>query len=157
VLVREAARAASQGMALPELVALIEELKPRTRLVGMVDSLEYLRRGGRIGRVAALVGGLLSVKVLITVADGEVVPLEKVRTRARALQRIEQLAAEGAPFTGDLVVGHSDDPEEAAELAKHLRAAYPNQPLQVCEVGPAIGTHAGPGAIGVAFIAGPTR
>ncbi len=157
VLAREAIRAVGQGKALSELVALMEELKPRARLVAMVNSLDHLRRGGRIGRVAALVGALLSVKVLITVADGEVVPLDKVRTRFRALERIEQLAAEGAPFQGDLVVGHTDDPDEAASLTSRLRSAYPNQPLHMSEVGPAIGSHAGPGAVGVAYIAGATH
>jgi DegV family protein with EDD domain len=152
VLVRAAAAAARQGRTLAEIVALVEELKPRVRIVATVDTLEYLRRNGRIGRVSALLGALMSVKVLITVADGIVVPLEKVRTRLRALQRVEQLIVDAAPFRGPLLVGHAADLPAAQSLAERLKERLPGQETLLVELGPAIGAHAGPGAVGGAFI-----
>lgn len=152
VLVREAVLAAQEGQKLADIVARIEDLKPRVRIVAAVETLEYLRRNGRIGRVSAILGGLMSLKVLITMADGVVVPLDKVRTRARSLQRVEELVATDAPFYGPLIVGHSHDLAAGQALVDHLAARFPGQELVLQELGPAIGSHAGPGTVGAAYI-----
>lgn len=155
ILVRAAVEAAAGGRSLAEIVALIEELKPRVHIVATVDTLEFLRRNGRIGRLRSLLGTLMAVKVLITVADGIVAPLEKVRTRFRALQRVENLVIAAAPFRGPLLVGHTNDRTAAQALAEHLQERFPDQEVHIVAIGPAIGAHAGPGAVGAAFITEP--
>ena len=151
-LVREAVRMAREDRSLAAIVQRIEELKPHVRIVATVETLEYLRRNGRIGRVSALLGSLMSVKVLITVSDGIVVPLDKVRTRARSLQRVQQLIEADAPFYGPLLVGHTHDLAAGEALMAALQASFPEQEVLLCEVGPAIGSHAGPGTVGAGYI-----
>ena len=132
-----AARAASVGAA--------------TTTLFYVDTLEHLRRGGRIGAASALVGTALAVKPLLHVVDGRIAPLEKVRTTSKALARLEDLAVERAG-TGavDLAVHHLAAPDRAAALADRLRARVPGvQTLHVSEVGAVVGAHVGPGLLGV--------
>jgi len=116
-----------------------------------VDTLEYLRRGGRIGAAAALVGSALSVKPLLHLADGRLEPLERVRTSSRALARLEELAvraADGMPV--DVAVQHLAAPEHAHEMAERLRARLPSLgDVYVGEVGAVVGAHVGPGMLGV--------
>jgi DegV family protein with EDD domain len=119
-----------------------------------VDTLEYLHRGGRIGAAAALLGSALAVKPLLTVTDGRVDTLEKVRTSARALTRLGDLAVDAAGAAQvDLAVAHLANPEQAARLAELLsgRLAEKLSGRQVLsvEVGPVIGAHAGPGMVAV--------
>ena len=154
-LVREAVRSAGEGAPLAEVVADVEALKPDVRIVATVDTLEFLRRNGRIGRVSALLGGLMALKVLITVSDGIVVPLDKVRTRARSLQRVQQLIEADAPFYGPVLVGHTHDPAAGEALVAALQARFPEQEVLLCEVGPVIGAHAGPGTVGAGYILAP--
>jgi DegV family protein with EDD domain len=122
-----------------------------TRTLFVVDTLEHLRRGGRIGAAASLLGTALAMKPVLHVSDGRVVPLEKVRTSARALSRLVQRAVEtaaGRPV--DLAVHHLAAPDRAQRLAADLREALPQVgELLVSELGAAIGAHVGPGALGV--------
>jgi DegV family protein with EDD domain len=117
----------------------------------VVDTLDHLRRGGRIGSAAALLGSALAVKPVLHVTDGQVVALEKVRTSSRALNRIVQRAADvagGNPV--DVAVHHLAAPERAQRLADQLTARLPGiRELHVSELGAAIGAHVGPGAVGV--------
>ena len=152
-LARAAAKALAEGRSLSELVALVTDMQARVHVIATLGSLEHLRRGGRIGRLASLVGGMLSVKVLITVKDGIVAPLERVRTRQRALLRVEELILEQAPYDGPLHVGHCDDLSTAELLVSRLRAALPGQEIIVHEIGPVVGTHAGPGTVGAGVVA----
>lgn len=116
-----------------------------------VDTLEYLQRGGRIGAAAALVGAALAVKPLLTVRDGEVQLLEKVRTAGRALARIEELAVEAAGAGPVYVaVQHLRAPARAAQLTARLRQRLPKaEVLWEQEVTAVIGAHVGPGAVAV--------
>jgi fatty acid kinase fatty acid binding subunit len=119
-----------------------------------VDTLEYLRRGGRIGAAAALLGSALSVKPLLEIVDGRIAPLEKVRTTARALSRLEELAVAAAAHAPvDVAVAHLANPDRAEELAEKLRRRLaPNladRELLVGEVGAVIGAHVGPGMLAV--------
>ncbi|HEV7215466.1 MAG TPA: DegV family protein, partial [Chloroflexota bacterium] len=154
-LVREAVRSAGEGSSLAEVAAGVEALIPSVRIVATVDTLEYLRRNGRIGRVSALLGGMIALKVLITVSDGIVVPLDKVRTRARSLQRVQHLIEADAPFYGPVLVGHTHDPVAGEALVAALQTRFPEQEVLLCEVGPAIGAHAGPGTVGAGYILAP--
>ena len=116
-----------------------------------VDTLEYLRRGGRIGAAAKFVGSVLAVKPLLRLDDGRVVPLEKVRTASRALSRLEELAAEAAGDAEvDIAVAHLASEDRAADVAEHLRGRVPGlRDLVVGEVGAVIGAHVGPGMVAV--------
>jgi DegV family protein with EDD domain len=117
-----------------------------------VDTLEYLRRGGRVGAAAALIGSALAVKPILTIDDGLVVPLERVRTKAKALARLEALAvekAEGCDAGFDIGVQHLASLPTATAVAERLAAALGRDAIAVDEVGAAIGAHVGPGMISV--------
>lgn len=122
-----------------------------TRGLFYVDTLDYLRRGGRVGAAAALVGSALAVKPLLQILDGRIVPLEKVRTSAKAISRLEELAvAEAGERQVDIAVSHLDNRERAAELADLLAARVPGlKSIVVTEVGAVIGAHVGPGMLAV--------
>jgi len=116
-----------------------------------VDTLEFLRRGGRVGAAAAFVGSALAVKPLLEVRDGTIVPLEKVRTAARALARLEELAVAAAGDQDvDVAVSHLASPDKATALAERLRGRIPHLgDLVVNQVGAVIGAHVGPGMLAV--------
>jgi DegV family protein with EDD domain len=119
-----------------------------------VDTLEYLRRGGRIGAAAAIFGGALSVKPLLSIQDGKVANLEKVRTSARALSRLEDLIVEAAGDQQiDLCVSHLASPERAgqlaARLAERLAAGLDGREVWCGELGAVLGAHVGPGMVAV--------
>lgn len=146
-----AARRARRGASVEEVVQAAEETFPRLRVWAALDTLEFLRRGGRIGAAQALLGTMLQVKPLIVVQDGEVQPLERVRTARRALERLRQIAAEHAPFT-ELAILHTRHPQAAAELADSLAELHPRERMVIFEAGPVLATHAGPGALGLCAV-----
>ncbi len=140
------------GASLDEIVADCEARLGRSRVFFYVDSLEYLRRGGRIGAAAALLGTALSVKPILTFADGAVVVRDKVRTAGRALDRLAALAlAEVASAGGDadVAIHHLDSPERVAALTDHLTPQLGAAPL-VADLGAVVGAHTGPGVIAIA-------
>jgi DegV family protein with EDD domain len=128
----------------------------RVKMFFCVETLDHLRRGGRIGAAAALVGTALAVKPLLHVDDGRIVPLEKVRTMGRAIGRLVDLAASaaGSGRVG-LAVHHLAAPERAAELATLLDERVPGSTgCLIAEVGAVIGAHTGPGVLGVVVLPG---
>ncbi|HZB29663.1 MAG TPA: DegV family protein [Streptosporangiaceae bacterium] len=143
--------AATAGAPLAEVAAAVETRARAARSLIYVDTLEHLRRGGRIGAAAGLLGSALMVKPLLHIVDGRVAPLEKVRTASRALARLEDLAVQhAADRVVDLAVQHMAAGGRAAALAARLRERIPKvRDLYVGEVGPVIGAHAGPGMLGV--------
>jgi DegV family protein with EDD domain len=117
-----------------------------------VDTLEYLKRGGRVGAAAALIGSALAVKPILTITDGLVVPLERVRTQTKALGRLEALAVEKAQACDkgfDIGVQHLASPAVATAVAERLTTALGRDSIGVDEVGASIGAHVGPGMISV--------
>jgi DegV family protein with EDD domain len=120
-----------------------------------VDSLEYLRRGGRIGTAAAILGSALAVKPLLTVADGEIRPYERVRTESKALTRLVELSLialeQAATPTGsvDLAVHHLDNPDGAGRLVDRLSGRVPRENIVISEVSAVLGVHVGPGTLGI--------
>jgi DegV family protein with EDD domain len=146
-----AAEAAEAGGTVDEAVTAAEKRATGTSAVFYVDTLDYLRRGGRIGAAQALFGSALAVKPLLQLDGGRIEMLEKVRTAARAIARLEEIVAEragGAPV--DLAVHHLAAPERASALAERLRDRVPGlADLHVSEVGAVIGAHTGPGLLGV--------
>lgn len=151
--VMAAARAARQGASVEEVRAVVEGIVPRVHIFFVLDTLEYLRRGGRIGRARAFLGTLLRVKPILSLRDGEVHPEERVRTKAHALDRIFQLAS-SYPRIRDVAVGYSTNPQEAEEMKRRLAAVLPQVNIYVTRVGPVIGVHAGPGVLGVGVLEG---
>jgi DegV family protein with EDD domain len=120
-----------------------------------VDTLEYLRRGGRMGAAAALLGSALAVKPILRVDDGRVGPFEKVRTSARALSRLEELAVEAAEDAEvDVAVAHLASPDRAAQLAERLadrlQKGLGDRQVSLGEIGAVLGAHVGPGMVAVA-------
>lgn len=151
-----AAAAAEAGADGREVERVAAETASRTKTFFCLETLDYLRRGGRIGPAAALLGTALSVKPLLHVSDGRVVPLEKVRTATRALSRLVDLtvAAAGTGTVG-IAVHHLATPDRAAELATRLDERLPaDEGCLISEVGAVIGAHTGPGTIGVVVLPG---
>jgi DegV family protein with EDD domain len=146
-----AARSAAAGAGAAAVARTARETADATRTFFVVDTLEHLRRGGRIGSAAAVLGSALAVKPVLHVQDGRVVPLEKVRTSARAMNRLVQRAVEAAgegPVS--VAVHHLAAADRADRLAGELRDRLPQlRELHVSELGPAIGAHVGPGAVGI--------
>ena len=135
-----------------EIVAAARDASARSTVLLYVDTLEYLKRGGRIGAAQALIGSALAVKPLLTVDDGEVVPLEKVRTSSKALARLVELAVRAGracPRGFDTGVQHLAAPERAQGVARQLAEAWGRGEVPVDEVGADIGAHVGPGMIAV--------
>jgi DegV family protein with EDD domain len=146
----DAADQGADGAAVEEAAA---DVAARCRVFFSVDNLERLRRGGRIGAAAALFGTALAVKPLLHLAEGRIMPLEKVRTTARAAQRIVDLAVQAAGEGADLAVHHLGAAARAEDLASRLRERLPSAArLLVSEVGAVIGAHAGTGLLGVVVV-----
>lgn len=150
-LAETAADLARQGAALAEIVERLEEVRGRVRILALLETLEFLQRGGRIGRAAALAGTLLSVKPILSVKDGEVAPLERVRTMNGALRRLVELVVGQGPVER-LGVIDADAATNAAEVEKQLRERYPDLTVERGELGPVVGTHGGPGVVGVGVL-----
>ncbi|MET9421286.1 MULTISPECIES: DegV family protein [unclassified Streptomyces] len=146
-----AAEVSEAGGSLDEAVAAAEKRAADTAAYFYVDTLDYLRRGGRIGAAQALLGSALAVKPLLQLVDGRIDMLERVRTASRAIARLEEIAAERAGTAPvDIAVHHLSAPERAAALADRLRKRVPGlADLHVSEVGAVIGAHTGPGLLGV--------
>lgn len=148
------ARAAADGGGMEEVVRAVEARAAGTRTWFYVDTLEHLRRGGRIGRAQALLGSALAIKPLLTVRDGEVAAQEKVRTRAKALSRLVEHAAEavvdaGGPASGVEVAVHELAAREAAEELASTLAGRTGVEPEIVELDPVVGSHTGPGTLAV--------
>jgi DegV family protein with EDD domain len=119
-----------------------------------VETLEYLHKGGRIGGATALLGSALSIKPILYIKDGRIEPLEKTRTRKRAVARLLELVEEkvGRSET-QFAILHCEAEQEAVALGEEIKAKFNCVDLVISEAGPVIGTHAGPGTLGVAFYA----
>ena len=157
-MVLEADRAAKAGATADEVEALIAALIPRARIYFLVDTLEYLQRGGGIGGAQALLGSILQVKPILAFRDGRIEPYEKARSKSRALARLKELVLAEADRGSEarLTVMHSDAPGEASALASDLQAALNAPSVMIMDLVPAIVTHAGPGTLAVGFFAPPS-
>lgn len=152
-LVILAARAAREGYSFTEIKTLVEDALPRLHLIAMLDTLEYVRRGGRLGKGAALLGTLLNVKPLLAFTHNELIPLENVRTQARALERMKEILCGSGPIE-ELAVIHAAAEQPARKLKQSLAMTFPEDQILLTETGPVLGAHAGPGAVGIAWVSG---
>lgn len=150
-----AAQWAEEGLDADVIMQRLQALIPRAHIYFLVDTLEYLQKGGRIGGAAALVGSLLQVKPILEIREGRVEPLERERTQRRALARLKELvvtqSARGPQ--AHLSVLHAGAPAAAQALADDLCARLQAPEALIMDLPPAIVTHAGPGALGVGFFA----
>jgi len=144
-----AANAAARGASGEETMAEVERARAALKNWFAIDTLEYLRRGGRIGSAQAWLGSALQIKPILTLEE-EITPVERVRTRRRAFERMVEFARERRDDGADgWVVQHIHDPDTARRLVEECRQLFGNDPVFVSEIGPVIGAHVGPGLIGV--------
>lgn len=145
----ETARVAESGATIDEVAAAAADASEAIDLFATLDTLEYLRKGGRVGTATAFIGGLLDVKPLISFEVGEVTGVGRVRTRRRALSAVVEHLTELGDRIGHLAVIHSDPPDLADFVASvtEVRGSAPD----VLRIGPVVGTHAGPGAVGIVY------
>lgn len=148
-----AARVAARGGDLEAVAGIARQMLGRVHLYFVVDTLEYLHRGGRIGAASRLFGTALNLKPVLCVTDGIVQPVAKVRSRRKALDRVYSLVETelGGGRDAQMGVLHVAAPEEAARLAEELEQRFQPTEMIRTECGPVIGTHAGPGTVGVVF------
>jgi len=146
-----AARAAQQGKSVAQILGLLESMKTRAHVFAALDTLEFLRRSGRVNWASAMMGQLLNIKPVIGVYRGVVRLLDRVRTRARSVQRLVELIG-GLGKLESLAVLHTRAQEAALQLARQVGHLAPS-PVPVVEVTPIIGTHVGPNGLGLAVIA----
>jgi DegV family protein with EDD domain len=141
-----AATMAKKGESLDKIVKEVKRTIPKTHFLALFDTLKYLLLGGRIGKAKALLGSILSVKPMITIKDGELVPAGQVRTRAKGIDKLLEFG-QNAKNIQDLAVVHSTTPDEAQDLAKQLGPTFDRKRIRIARVGPALGVHAGPGTL----------
>lgn len=154
LLVLEALKMAKAGKSADEIKSGIEALIPRTHFHIVFETLDNLKRGGRIGSAQAFIGGVLQMKPILTVKHGKLEPLERVRTMPKAIARLKELAVNdlrGKPEFSYMVL-HAAAPEAAAQVAKDLTETLGKPPTMVLEAGASVATHSGPGAVGVAYL-----
>jgi DegV family protein with EDD domain len=150
-IVMKAARAARDGAKLAEVIAVTHKNITRADFLAAFDTLEYLRRGGRIGRAQALLGSMLKVNPLITLKDGLVEAAGRTRSRARAIDRLYDFAA-GYAHIEEMAVADTACPEDAGALVERLGAIFPAGRIYRSRMTPVIGTHTGPGLLLVAIL-----
>jgi DegV family protein with EDD domain len=147
-LVLAAGEIARKGANLDEVVRLVRAMTPHVYLVFFVESLEYLERGERIGKAEALLGTMLSIKPLLIIEDGEILPLEKVRTRGGGIDKLYEFVTE-FPHLEKIAVLKGARATTPSELVERLQTTYPKRELDLVTYGPVLATHLGPEAIGV--------
>lgn len=149
-MVLEAAEAARNGADADAIVAMVESMIPRTEIYGALDTLENLKKGGRIGSAKAMLGSMLSVKPLIHIGDGAVEEAGKQRTRKRALEWMrDQLFAAGNVEKLSILHGQAPDIDQFLDM---IAERYPRDQIRIGKIGAVIGTHGGPGVIGMCYL-----
>ncbi|MGE5654999.1 MAG: DegV family protein, partial [Bacillota bacterium] len=153
-MVVAAAQAIETGATADEVLQWASDCRKRISLLFVVDTLEYLQRNGRIGKASALLGTLLSVKPILSLAEGVVTPVDKVRGSLKAIGRMVELCSERYAGQTGLRVGilHAASADQAARLAETIRATLQPEEIIISEIGPVLGAHVGPNALGVAVV-----
>lgn len=140
---------ARDGLGLEELKTNLLDRLNRTHLLAVLDTLEYVKRGGRIGAASAVLGNMLSVKPIISLKEGEVVTVERPRTRGKAFERMAQILKESGPIE-QIAIAESNE-QVGKQLVEALKPVYDDQ-IPIYKLGPVIGTHTGPGAVALTYI-----
>ncbi len=153
--VMAAAEAAQRGESYADIINLVLDMIPRLHIPSMLETLEYVKYGGRIGKAQAFLGTLLNVKPILGIEGGEVIPIEKARTKNKALERLVDITRQHSPFE-DIAVMHTHSPATASEVVELIAPFHPRERIIVAETCAAIGAHVGPGAIGVCVVSQPS-
>ncbi|MGD2195661.1 DegV family protein [Lysinibacillus fusiformis] len=153
LVVEEAVRLRNLGTSFEDVASRISAFAPQIEHLFTVEDLDYLAKGGRVSKASAFLGGLLSIKPILNVEDGKLVPIEKSRGRKKALNRMLDLMQErGGNFTNKIVgISHSDDMAFANEAKASIQERFSPQAVQITMIGSAIGSHVGPGTIAIFF------
>ena len=147
-----AAKAARAGESLKDIEELVRQAIPNTVTFGVFGTLEYLARGGRIGKGQAFLGTLLKINPILAIRMSEVVPVERVRTRSRAVDRLCEIVR-GLGTLREMSVMRTTEPAEAEDVIRRLSSVFPPERVYRASIGPSMGTQVGPHAVGVALIA----
>ncbi len=151
LVVLSAARKAQTGANLDELVDLVRKAMPRSHFVVYFDTLKYLAKGGRIGKAQGLLGALLSIKPILTVKEGEIAPLTRMRSLSSGMDYLYNFVAGISEIEG-LAVEHATTPDEADRLVQRLGSLFPEKSIVKSTISPVLGVHGGPGAIAVTVL-----
>jgi DegV family protein with EDD domain len=149
-----AAQAVENGSTVEEAAEIAQDHYRRTHCFFLVDTLEYLRRGGRIGRVQEVVGSMLKLKPLLSLQHGEVALVGRARTRQKAIEELVRRASELRPFQ-ELIAVHATTPEDLDHLVQRLRGFASDARVTVSRITPVIGVHAGPGLLAFGVVTPP--
>jgi DegV family protein with EDD domain len=145
-------RIAAQCESLEQATEAVQQRVPKCRVLALLDTLKYLEMGGRLNRAQAMIGTMLDLKPLLLVADGEMPkPVDRVRTRSRAISRMVDFFRDDMPVE-DVAVVHAQAPEEAARIAADLGKGLPDYEITIGQIGSVLGTHTGPKALGLVYI-----
>ena len=154
LLVEIAVGLRDRGLGAEEIARTIESLRERVRLYAVIDDLKYLRMGGRLSAAGAVVGSLLGIKPIVTLADGRVESIDKVRGMKAGYQCVlERTEKDGIDTAYPVYFGHSNVPDAMRELQAAAAVRFELDSPRGCGIGPIVGTHAGPGCVGIAFVA----
>jgi len=150
LLVTAAATIAKTGKSLPQVVEDVKQVVSNVKLLVVFDTLKYLAKGGRIGKAKSLLGSVLSIKPILTIKDGEFVPVGQVRSRSKGIERLFDFAKDTADIE-DLAVVHSTTPDEAKSLAERISSTLSLKQVRIARLGPVLGVHGGPGVLAIAL------
>ncbi|MFZ5943522.1 MAG: DegV family protein [Bacillota bacterium] len=153
LVVLSAARAAKEGKDSSEILEIIEDVKNKVRIYFVVDTLEYLQKGGRIGKASSLIGSLLNIKPILTLTDGEVGSFEKVRGKNKALERLIEITCETLMPDQKILcaIVHSNCLDTALKLHGKILENLNSSEIFISEIGAVVGTHVGPGTVAIMF------
>lgn len=155
ILVKAAARAAKDGTSLDDIVRLVRGMIPHIYLVFYVESMDYLERNGRIGKAQAILGSMLNIKPILFVEDGDIIPLEKVRTTEKGIEKLFEFVAEFDNLEQTAIIQRGKQPNKMARnLQERLLLAFPDMDFPIIQHGPDLATRLGPDAVGIAVYEG---
>ncbi len=149
----EAARMAKAGKSKEEILSKTKEMISKTNVYFIVDGLEYLKKGGRINSASAFIGSILDIKPLLTVKEGSIIPIDKIRGRKNVIPKmVNIIKSKGHDLSGRVVgLAHGNTPEKIAEVKEALNKEFSPKGFELAEVGSVIGAHTGPGVVGIFF------
>ncbi len=151
LIVISAAKAIQAGANLDKVADLVRRARSRSHLIAFFDTLKYLAKGGRIGKAQGLMGAMLSIKPILTVKDGEMSPLTRVRSRAAGMDHLYNSVASFSHIE-ELAVEHATTPDDTDELIERLSPLFPKERIYKSTISPVVGTYAGPGAMAVSIL-----
>ena len=150
LLVMAAATIAKTGKSLPQVAEDVKQIVSNVKLLVLFDTLKYLAKGGRIGKAKSLLGSVLNVKPILTIKDGEFVPVGQVRSRSKGIERLFDFTKDTVDIE-DLAVVHSTTPDEAKSLAERISSTLSLKQVRIARLGPVLGVHGGPGVMAIAL------